>query len=569
MGIRRTLGLTVAAVLATAVWGVGAVSGVSGPRGVVTYAEAPGANPNYIFPFASCQYASSNNINQFQMLMYRPLYWFGLGSSTTFAPAVSLALAPKFTNGNRTVTITLKGWRFADGQLVNARSVMFFLNMYRADPTAYCGYNAGFGIPDQVASASGTGETVRINFTTPVNPNWTFYNYLSEITPLPDLWDRTSPTQRANCAGGAFGAASTKTSCTAVVSYLSSLAAETGTFTGKLWQAQVLKVQERAYRTSQAEQSDLIAGRLSIGYLDPSALTSPAPPLGQPSANWAPLSGHYTMTVGNTWSFNLAALNFSTADPKSAAINQLYIRQALQQSIDQNSLIQTAFKGYGSPVYSPLPPQTPAVLAKPFNNPYPFDPVAAQMLLVNHGWTLMNGVLTCTSPGTAANQCGARIANGYTLNFNVVAAGGSPSLVQIINAEATSWRNLGIGITVIIASFNNVISDCSGGSGFEICAWGTGWTYEPNYYPSGESLFTPGGGGNAGGYSDPKMTTLVNASTYGKGTLTAYANYAAQQLPVLYQPQSMSIQETLKGLRSSVGLIPNPLGNFTPEYLHF
>jgi peptide/nickel transport system substrate-binding protein len=122
---------------------------------------------------------------------------------------------------------------------------------------------------------------------------------------------------------------------------------------------------------------------------------------------------------------------------------------------------------------------------------------------------------------------------------------------------------------VIIASFNNVISDCSGGSGFEICAWGTGWTYEPNYYPSGESLFTPGGGGNAGGYSDPKMTTLVNASTYGKGTLTAYANYAAQQLPVLYQPQSMSIQETLKGLRSSVGLIPNPLGNFTPEYLHF
>ena len=600
MGIRRTLGLTVAAVLATAVWGVGAVSGLSGPRGVVTYAEAPGANPNYIFPFASCQYASSNNINQFQMLMYRPLYWFGLGSSTTFAPAVSLALAPKFTNGNRTVTITLKGWRFADGQLVNARSVMFFLNMYRADPTAYCGYNAGFGIPDQVANASGTGETVRINFTTPVNPNWTFYNYLSEITPLPDLWDRTSPTKRANCAGGAFGAASTKASCTAVVSYLSSLAAETGTFTGKLWQsgvdgpwrltafdsqgnatfqanthysgpqkAQVLKVEERAYRTSQAEQNDLIAGRLSIGYLDPSALTSPVVPAGQPSANWAPLTGHYTMTVGNTWSFNLAALNFSTADPKSAAINQLYIRQALQLSIDQNSLIQAAFKGYGSPVYSPLPPQTPAVLAKPFNNPYPFDPVAAQLMLVNHGWTLMNGVLTCTSPGTAANQCGARITNGYTLNFNVVAAGGSPSLVQIINAEATSWRNLGIGVTVIIASFNNVISDCSGGSGFEICAWGTGWTYEPNYYPSGESLFTPGGGGNAGGYSDPRMTTLVNDSTYGKGTLTAYANYAAQQLPVLYQPQSMAIQETLKGLRSSVGLIPNPLGNFTPEYLHF
>jgi hypothetical protein len=65
------------------------------------------------------------------------------------------------------------------------------------------------------------------------------------------------------------------------------------------------------------------------------------------------------------------------------------------------------------------------------------------------------------------------------------------------------------------------------------------------------------------------MTALVDASTYGKGTLTAYATYAAQQLPVLYQPQSKAIQENIKGLQSSIGLTPNPLGNFTPEYLHF
>ena len=29
----------------------------------------------------------------------------------------------------------MKGWKFADGQTVNAQSVMFFLNMYKADPT--------------------------------------------------------------------------------------------------------------------------------------------------------------------------------------------------------------------------------------------------------------------------------------------------------------------------------------------------------------------------------------------------------------------------------------------------
>jgi ABC-type transport system substrate-binding protein len=59
----------------------------------------------------------------------------------------------------------MKGWKFADGQTVNAESVMFFLNMYKADPTSYCGYNKGYGIPDQVASASGKGNTVTIKFT--------------------------------------------------------------------------------------------------------------------------------------------------------------------------------------------------------------------------------------------------------------------------------------------------------------------------------------------------------------------------------------------------------------------
>ncbi len=48
----------------------------------IYFAEGPGANPNYIFPYMGCAYFSVSNINQFQFLMYRPLYWFGLGAST-------------------------------------------------------------------------------------------------------------------------------------------------------------------------------------------------------------------------------------------------------------------------------------------------------------------------------------------------------------------------------------------------------------------------------------------------------------------------------------------------------
>jgi peptide/nickel transport system substrate-binding protein len=603
MHVRQSLRLTFATlvVLSAAVIGPSASAIVAAePSGTITFAEAPGANPNFIFPFMSCAYASVNNINQFQMLMFRPLYWFGLGGSATFEPTLSPADRPVFSHGNRTVTITMKGWRFADGQVVNARSVMFFLNMYRADPTAYCGYNAGYGIPDQVKNAAGHGNTVRINFTTSVNPNWILDNYLSEITPLPDRWDVSSGTRASTCASGTYGAASTDAACSAVMTYLTKEGTTTSTFTGAMWQggvdgpwrltafspagnavfepntkyrgpqkAQVRYVKEIAYTTIQAEESDLLNNNLSIGYIDPSVLTSPAPAPGRIGPNWVPLASHYSLVTGSAWSVNYAAFNFTSSDPNGAAVDQLYIRQALQYAVDQRGLIESADKGYGSAIDSPLPPRTPSTLSKAIANPYPFNFAAARTLLSAHGWTLQNNVQTCTDPGTGNGQCGANVAQGYQLSFNVVWPTGSASLDQTLTSEIINWQSLGILITHSTDTFNNVISDCTGAKPFEICAWGYGWSYVPSDYPSGESLFLPGGDFNVGTYANTQMSSLIRGSIYGKSTLSAYANFAAQQLPVLYQPQANSIVEVARAIKSSVGLTPNPLGDFMPEYLHY
>jgi hypothetical protein len=124
-------------------------------------------------------------------------------------------------------------------------------------------------------------------------------------------------------------------------------------------------------------------------------------------------------------------------------------------------------------------------------------------------------------------------------------------------------------ITHTTDTFNNVVSDCTGAKPFEICAWGYGWSYVPADYPSGESLFLAGGDFNVGTYANPEMTTLIKSSIYGTSTLSAYANFAAQQLPVLYQPQANSIVEVARTLRSSIGFAPNPLGDFMPEYMHY
>jgi peptide/nickel transport system substrate-binding protein len=576
------------------------ISGAAAPSGTITVAEGPGANPNYIFPYMGCRFFSVDNINQFQELMFRPLYWFGVGGSSAVSYKLSTGNAPVFSNGNKTVTIKMKGWKFANGQVVNAQSVMFFLNMYKADPTAYCGYNGGYGIPDQVTTAHGKGNVVTINFKTSVNPGWIIYNYLSEITPFPNSWDRTSASQTSHCASGAYGASSTSVTCKNVEAYLKGLSSKTNTYTNALWQsgvdgpwkltsfdalgnatfqpnphyggpqkAQVRFVKEVAYTSTTAEENDLQAGKIDLGYVDPGILTSPAPKPGVPGPNWGQLASRYNIVTGPLWDFNYAPFNFSTSDPKSAAISQLYIRQALQTAVDQIGIITNIDKGYGFPIYSPLPPNTPSSISGAVSNPYPFGLAAAKALLTSHGWTETNNVMTCTSPGTGASNCGTGITQGYTLNFKIIWASGSPSLDQTFNAEIANWASIGIVFTSSQDTFNNVISKCSGGAGYEICSWGGGWIYAPDYYPSGETLFTPSGGFNVGSYNDPTMTSLINDTTYGTAKLTAFAKYSAEQLPVLYQPQANGAGEIIKTLKSTIGFTPNPLENFMPEYFHF
>ena len=598
---RRLLRLVSALAVVSGLLMVSAPStGASSIAGTITFAERPGANPNFIFPYLGCAYASINNINQFQELMYRPLYWFGLGSSVALQPNLSMAKLPIFRNHNRTVVIKMKGWKFADGQVINAESVMFFLNMYKSVPSSYCGYNAGYGIPDQVSSAFGTGDTVTINFKVPVNHNWITYNYLSEITPMPNLWDRVSATTMSNCATGQWGASSTSISCKNVEAYLTAQSTNTKTFTNSMWQggdsgpwrltsfdasgnatfqpnskysgpqeAQVRFVKEIAFSSIQAEENDLTSGKLSIGYLDPSVLASPAPIVGKPGPNWGPVASLYSMATGSSWSFNYATFNFTASNPDVTPIDYLYVRQALQYAVDQTGIIHRVDKGYGSVIYSPLPPNTPRLMSSPIADPYPYNLAAARSLLRQHGWTIQNGVQICTSPGTKLNQCGANIALNTTLKLNVVWVSGSPSLDQTFNTEIASWQSIGIQVTHSVASYNSVISDCTGATGFELCSWGEGWTYPPNYYPSGESLLKPNSVFNVGAYSSAQMTSLINATTNKTSNLTAYSNYAAEQLPVLYQPQSNVINEVVKTLRSSVGIVPSPLGNFTPEYFHF
>jgi peptide/nickel transport system substrate-binding protein len=575
-----------------------ATSGAGRVSGTINFAELPGASPDYIFPFVGCKYFSVSNINQFQLLMYRPVYWFGLGASTEVRYDLSLARAPVFNRADTKITINLKGWRFSDGQVVNATSVMFFLNMYRANPASYCGYNAGYGIPDELATAAGKGNAVTLTFTRAVSPNWILYNYLSELTPMPEAWDRTSLRATAgsgHCATGVFGAVSTARACDAVEKFLDRVATRTSTFTGPLWQvvdgpwrlsgyrggnatfvpnrrysgperAKVARVNLVSFTTTASEERDLNAGRLTIGYVDPSVLPGTAPAPGEVGPNEAKLDGRYTLMSGFPWSFNYDPLNFSSSDPKGPLLEQLYIRQALQESINQTGIIATVDRGYGVPTCSPIPPNTPSSISATIPCAYRYDPGAAISLLASHGWRILDRVQTCTRPGVAASDCGPGIAAGTTLRFSFIWASGTPAADKTNAAMIAAWRSIGVLVSRAQGLFHNVVAQCDGGS-FQICSWGAGWIYAPDYYPSGETLFTPGGSFNPGRYINTKMTNLVTASVTESVPLTAYGTYAATQLPVLYVPNLTTIIEVANALKGVPA--PNPLRNFMPEYMHY
>ena len=190
-------------VLALSACGGGSSSGTNGTTssapaqqgGTAYLAQGTQAAPNYIFPFASLQFFSTTNFQGFMNLMYRPLYWFGKGATPDLNLSLSLAGAPQYSNGGRTIKVTMKPYKWANGQTVTAQDVMFWMNMLKVEKLNWAGYAAGT-IPDDLTSVTASGNTLTFKLNTAANSNWYTYNELSQITPMPLAWDITKTGQK-------------------------------------------------------------------------------------------------------------------------------------------------------------------------------------------------------------------------------------------------------------------------------------------------------------------------------------------------------------------------------------
>jgi peptide/nickel transport system substrate-binding protein len=580
---------------------------------------SPHEYPNYIWPFASNNYFTPTNINQFQNLMYRPLYWVGKGSDMTIQADLSMGALPVWAADNKSLTITMKGWKFSNGETVDARSVVFFLNMYRAAYGAYGGYVTDGGIPDQVASATASGNTVTMYLTAAVNRNWFLYNFLTQISPMPRAWDRLSASDApgsANCGAnlatyvkttarevcGVNAAPSIGRVAAGLYKVLDERSQRVATFTatdpywsvvdgpwkltsfdtagnrnapivfvpnpsyGGPQKAQVNQLVMHPYASVDAQKKALAAGQLDSGYvLRTDVITAPKPGV-VGALKWSALKGKFTVRSSPSWSFDFAYFNFDSGTGASPLINQLYVRQALQTSIDQVSIIKSHLNGYGQPTYGPIPlvPKNDFAGAS-FQNPYPFSLSRAKKYLTDNGWTIpRTGTAICTN--TAG--CGAGIPKSTPMTLNYEYASANPTAVAIMNAEKATWAKIGINMILVPkADPNDLWSDCYSGNGnWQICQLGE-WRYAPGYYPTGETLFYTNAVNNPGFYSDATMDSIIDSTTKGGEAIkTRYALYAAQRVPCMFQPTSLSIAVTSTKVKGA--LDASPVGSFLPEYLH-
>ena len=570
--------------------GAPGASSTASTGGVVTFAESANYVPTWILPFYSGAFFTIQEQGWFENLMWPPLFNQSNGASPSVNYAASLGNQPVYSDGGTTVTVSLKHWKWSDGQPVTARDITFWLNLLKANKSEWADYTKG-QFPDNVTSVQVVNPyEITMKLDKAYGASFFTGDELSQITPIPQhVWDRTSATGKV----GNYD--ETPAGARAVMSFLQAQSKDLKTYaTNPLWQTvdgpwklteytltghitfvpnkqysgpakpKVAQFQEVPFTSSDAEYNALRAGDLTAGYI--------------PTNDYATINEikalGYNVAPWKVYGFNSIFINFNnpTVGP---AFRQLYIRQALQYLIDQQLQISKVFSGYAQPDYG-MVVNGPASQEGAEPNAYPYSPAKAKALLTAHGWSVHpGGVTTCAKPGTGPTQCGTGIKAGFPLNFNLLIYSGAIQQSVAMTSYKTIAATVGINIKLV----NNVNvfaaapacqpaqSEC----GWQLADWGGGVYTPPNGYPVEAGYTDCGGNNNHENYCDPQQDKLDGAAAAGSATpadFNAWELYVTQQLPMLWQPNSDF--EVVAVKKNLVGPIPaNTTLSVFPESWYF
>jgi peptide/nickel transport system substrate-binding protein len=550
----------------------------------ITGTPAAASAPNWLLPVITLSTFTGANIGAQQML-WRPLITYTNNLKIDFSHSV--ARSAHASGDGKSILVNLNPkWKWSDGKPVTSKDVLFDWNLIKAScpSLAKCQYGAATSIfPFSVTALKIVSPTAfRIVLSRPFNTDTWMRNHLILFSPLPaHVMTRNPATGKVYCRDLVCNKAK---DAAAEYAFLSSVANKP---TNKVWsvvdgpwklgpwianqsytflrndhytggpRAKAAKLVWEYFTSDQAEFNALKAGQLDIGYI----------PLAQAPAT---LGGYTTYRFHPLLAEFINVNQGSLTDPKAPArctraicamLNMLPVRQALQMAIDQNGWVKSIFHGFALPHCSTIAP-VPTTFYGPYRNycPYGFNLDQAKATLERAGFALQGGTMTYEG-ATGANlpPKGAQLA--FTLGY--------PTGDTIANQEALLWqanlKKIGVNLSLKQIAFDTLLGQTNQGKA-NVNAWDASnlanlWYLYPNIVPTGDIDYTCEGGGNFGGYCDPKMTQLVDNQLYKQGLASTYAyvKYAAEQLPGMLNiptPDSLvAIKTTVSGF-SDVQLNP-------------
>lgn len=573
--------------------------------GTITVATPPNSAPTWILPIVTAGGNSVYTVPEFDYQMWRPLYWLTNGVEPKETPAMSLANQPTWSNGDKTVTFTLKSnFKWSNGDALTSQDVLFWYYVMEAaikeSPANWAYYSQGVGFPDLVTSITAPdASTVTMNLSSAVNPTWFQQDEIGAIQPMPSkVW-------AVDAAGGTpiTDWATNKADAKKIYDYLAAASKSVSTYaTNPLWQVTdgpykltsfsattgaftmapnpayggphgttESNFQIVPFTSDQAEYNAVKSGSVDIGYV---------PLTNVPQAN--SLTSSYNEFGFSEWSWSYVAYNFKdTTGDFNNIIDKLYIRQALAHLEDEPGYIHAFMNGAAGQAYGPVPqvPASPFTPANAANNPYPFSTAAAVAVLKANGWNVVpNGTDTCAKPGTGAGECGAGIPAGTKLEWNVIYNTNPAIIGEQIQDWASQAKTAGIVMNLTSSNFNFMVTNYNDpASPKKINAWAMedfgGFT--DSTYPTTFTVFNSTGGNNIGGYADPQADKLITGSISNSDpkAVTDEASFLTQQQPGLFQPNPDAAMGTSAILvwKKSVSGTPESLEGLTqsiwnPEY---
>lgn len=528
------------------VWpAVGLAAGAgAGPRVCGTVIVPPGVGlgtPPTSVPELNFFFAGSTYDSEALGIMYYGLLWINREHQIDFSR--SLATKIDVSKDDTVFTVSLRPWKWSDGQPVTSADVKYTFDMIKKLGPTFLDYGIG-GIPTVVKSFKLLGpEQFQITTIHPVNPDWFELAGLSILTPMPkhvwgqysvnQLFRRQSTPSMFKVVDGPFRLISFKIGRHLVFG-------PNPTYQGH--KPQIHRFIMKFLHSSGAEIEGLRTGSLDMSNL--------------PFSLWnegRALNGVRLIRMIPNFGFDYLQLNFK--NPKVSFFRDVRVRQAVADALDQKRASHLLYHDLVPVEYGPVPVEPPTFLspsAKAGQYPVGYDPAKARALLRAAGWK--------------RGPDGIRVKNGKRLSFTYLAYSGGATALLDTELQQQELRAVGIEMKIRIVTFNQLLAITQRPLAWEATAFG--WSL--GSYPSDGVQLRTNAPYNQSGYSDKKMDRLLNDvdTKPGMQALYQYQDYAAAQQPEIFEGAPGSILLVRRGIRG-VNKFLSPTGAWSPQYLHY